>query len=441
MRGAILEVQALPKVRCSFRSGRSRADAALLLGMLGVCAAPGAQAQTGPPGDGAISVQKRPRPDLDPVPVRFGSIEVLPSASMRVAYDDNVYATRTDKVEDALVTLSTGVAARSTWSRHAVSLDADAALARGLSQNNEDIETYDMQAGARLDLGTQATASFNAGYSRAYEPRGSVGDTALRGPRIAYNTLELGAQLQRNTGRLMLEAEGTLDRFRYAPYRNTDAGTVAPNAQGSRDYRSWSASLRTGYALGPGIAAFVEGSYNQARYPDETAALDRSSDGYSVRSGVQFGLTRLIRGRAAIGYQNQRYDDAAFPRIKGLDFAAALEWNPTQLITWSLEARRAIQRSPLVGVAGIRQSRYVTRIDYEALRNLILSARLDQTISEYAGTDRAQKDVSVSLGAEWLLNRHLRVSTQGGFQRTRSEGIGGRRFERKRVSVSLRYAL
>ena len=210
MRGAILEVQALPKVRCSFRSGRSRADAALLLGMLGVCAAPGAQAQSGPPGDGAISVQKRPRPDLDPVPVRFGTIEVLPTASMRVAYDDNVYATRTDKVEDALVTLSTGVAARSTWSRHAVSLDADAALARGLSQDNEDIETYDMQAGARLDLGPQTAASFNAGYSRAYEPRGSVGDTALRGPRIAYNRRTGRSTPAQTPAAPLPEAEGTL---------------------------------------------------------------------------------------------------------------------------------------------------------------------------------------------------------------------------------------
>lgn len=442
MRGAIFEVQAVPKVKRAFRSGRSRADAVLAFGMLGACAAPCAQAQGVVPGDigagdAAISVQKRPRPDLDPVPVRFGAIEVLPTASLRVAYDDNVYATRTGKIEDALITVATGVAARSTWSRHAVSIDANAALARGLSQGNENTETYDVLAGASLDLGADTQASFNAGYSRAYEPRGSVGDTTLRGSRIGYNTLELGAQLQRRAGRLMLEAGGTLDTFRYAPYRDTGASI----SLGDRDYRTWSATLRAGYAIGPGIAAVIDGSYNQSRYPDEATSLDRSSDGHSLRGGIQFGLTRLIRGRAAIGYQNQRYDDPAFPRIRGLDFAAALEWNPTQLVTWSLEARRTIQRSPLVGVAGIRQSRYVTRVDYEARRNLILSARLDQTVSNYVGADRVQKDLSGTLGAEWLVNRNLRVSAQGGLQRTRSDGTGGRSFDRKRVSVSLRYAL
>ncbi len=33
--------------------------------------------------------------------------------------------------------------------------------------------------------------------------------------------------------------------------------------------------------------------------------------------------------------------------------------------------------------------------------------------------------MSGTLGAEWLLNRNLRVSAQGGFQRTRSDGKSG----------------
>lgn len=419
------------------RYGADSALVSCILGMIGACTASGASAQDMPAGDGAISVQKRPRPELDPVPIRFGGFEALPSAELRTAYDDNIYAGNTNKVDDALVTLSSGIAARSTWRRHAVSLNATAGLTRGLSQNDENTNTYDVLAGGQLDIGAGTQASLRAEYSRAYEPRGSVGDTTLRGPRIAYNTLELGVQVEHNAGRLLLGAEASLDTFHYGSYRVAGAQI----AQGERDYRTWSTSLRAGYAIGPGIAAFVEGSYNKARYPDETTSLDRSSDGYSVRGGVQFGVTRLIRGRAAIGYQNQRYDDPAFPRIKGLDFAGSLEWNPTKLMTWTVEAKRTIQRSPLVGVAGIRQSRYSGKLDYELRRNVILTTRLDQTVSDYAGTQRVQRDLAGSLGAEWLLNRNLRVSAQGGFQRTRSDGTGGRRFDRKRVSVSLRYAL
>ncbi|WP_159977023.1 MULTISPECIES: outer membrane beta-barrel protein [unclassified Novosphingobium] len=405
--------------------------------MLGACTASGVRAQEIPAGDGAISVQKRPRPELDPVPVRFGGFEVLPSAELRTAYDDNIYAANTNKVDDALVTLSGGIAARSTWRRHALSFNATTGLTRGLSQDDENTNTYDLQASGQLDIGAGTQASLRAGYSRAYEPRGSVGDTTLRGPRIAYNTLELGVQLEHNVGRLLLGADASFDTFRYGTYRVAGAEI----AQGNRDYRTWSTSLRAGYAIGPGIATFVEGSYNKARYPDETTLLDRSSDGYSVRGGVQFGVTRLIRGTAAIGYQNQRYDDPAFPRIKGLDFAGSLEWNPTKLMTWTVEAKRTIQRSPLVGVAGIRQSRYSGKLDYELRRNVILTTRLDQTVSDYAGTQRIQRDLAGSLGAEWLLNRNLRVSAQGGFQRTRSDGTGGRKFDRKRASVSLKYAL
>jgi hypothetical protein len=169
---------------------RTKVDTALVLGLLsaGACAASAAQAQDMVAGDTALSVQKRPRPDFDAVPIRFGAFEVSPAAETRLSFDDNIYATRADKVDDALATIAGSLSAHSTWSRHAVSLDADAALTRGLSQRAEDTQTYAVQAGGRLGLGVATQVSAHAGYSRAYEPRGSVGDTTLRGRRIAYNT-------------------------------------------------------------------------------------------------------------------------------------------------------------------------------------------------------------------------------------------------------------
>jgi hypothetical protein len=402
----------------------------LALPALAACLTAPAAAQDLAPADAAISVRARPRPDLDPVPLRLAGFELLPAADLRVRYDDNVYAARADRVADGLVTLGAGVSARSTWTHHAVSFAAHGALSRGITQGDQDTGTYDTRAAARLDLGPDTRATLHLGHARAYEPRGSIGDITIRGRRTPYHALEAGAGLQRHAGRLLLEAQTTLDSFDYAP--------IAGRA---RDYRTWSAALRAGYAIGPGVAAFVEGSYNRARYPHETAALDRNSHGHAWRTGLAFGLTRLIRGRAAIGHQDQRYADPAFPRIRGLDFGAALEWNPTRIVTWSLDARRTIQRSPLVGVAGIRQSLYASRLDYEARRNLILSARIERTVNDYAGTDRVQNDLSGELGAQWLLGPRLRLGAEGSFQRTRSEGTGGRRFERRRLSLSARRAL
>ncbi|MFT4055668.1 MAG: outer membrane beta-barrel protein [Novosphingobium sp.] len=424
---------------------RSRADRKLtpcLLGLIGVCAAFEARAQNASSrdasaGDTAISVQQRARQELDPIPMRFGSFEVLASAETRVVYDDNIYAARVDTAGDALTTVAGSLAAHSAWNRHAISLNADAALVRGLSQTNENTATYDARLGGRLDFGTQTRVSAHADYSRAYEARGSIGDTTLRGPRIAYNALELGLKAEHTAGRLIFDAQAQLDSYRYIPYR-ADGVQIA---RGDRDYRTWKLGASAGYAIASGIAAFAEGSVNQARYPDDTGAFDRSSSGWSLRGGLGFGVTRLIRGRAAIGYQDQRYNDPAFPRIKGLDFSAGLEWSPTRLATWTLEARRSLQRSPLVGVAGIRQSRYGTRLDYEVRRDLILWGRLDRTVSEYAGTGRRQNDLAGSLGTDWLLGRKLRLTAQAGLQRTRSNGMDGREFDRKRMSVSVRYAL
>ncbi|MFC0205275.1 outer membrane beta-barrel protein [Novosphingobium soli] len=412
-----------------------------LVGLLGTCAAPQVLAQDrvrDPSGrDMPIAVQTRARPETDPVPFHLGSFTVIPFAAATLTYDDNVYATRSDRVGDALASLAGALTARSAWSRHAVSLDLDGALTRGLSQDAEDTQTYRGLLAGRLDLGTTTALTASAGYARAYEARGSIGDTTLRGPRIAYHALELDARLRRSSGRVILEAEAGLDAFRYAP-RSNAAGVRSTLRD--RDYTSWHARLRTGYAFAPGVAAFAEGSYNRARYPEDTTALDRGSHGWSLRGGLEFGVSRLVRGRAALGYQDQRYADPAFPRIRGLDFAAALEWNPTRLLTLAVDARRTIQRSPLVGVAGIRQTRFGARADYELRRSVLLSARLDRATSDFAGTPRVQKDLVGGLGIDWLANHHLRLGGEATFQRTRTEGVPGRAFDRRRVSVSLRYA-
>lgn len=424
-------------------SDRTRSDLAMLrclIGLVGLCMAPGVYAQDMTSGDEAISVQKRSRPDYDPIPMHIGTFQATVSSEARVGYDDNIYANSNSsglKVDDAIASLDASASIRSNWTRHQVSLDVDAGISRGLSQRNEDTEVYDSQLKGQFDIGAQTKLSAHAGYARAYEPRGSVGDTTVRGPRIAYNTLDVGADLDYTSGRLLLGAQVQLETYRYAPY-NANGVTIQP---GSRNYRSWNTGLSAGYAIAPGIAAIIQGNYNQASYPDDTAQFDRTSKGWSLRGGLAFGVTRLIRGRAGIGWQSQKYDDPVFPRISGLDFDAALEWNPTNLLTWTLEARRTIQRSPIVGVAGIRQSRYGSRLDYEARRNVILWGRLDRTVNEFAGTGRSQTDMGGSLGADWLVNRRLRFSAQGGVQYTNSRGLGGRTFDRNRVSVTVRYTL
>jgi hypothetical protein len=413
----------------------------VLLCILGACAASAAQAQERSTADGAISVQKRARPDLDPSPLRFGGFEALVFLETRLTYDDNIYASRKDVVDDALAAIAGDVSARSTWSRHALAFDASAALTRGVSQDDENTRTYEARASGRLDWGAGSQVTAQAGYARAYEPRGSIGDVDRRGPRTAYDTVNLELAASHATGRLTLEAEAGMDRYVYGRHPGRDEAISA-----ARDYHTWNIGLRVGYAAAPGILAFAEGTYNEARYPDDLARLDRSSDGWSLRGGVGFGLSRLIRGRAAIGYQDQSFADPVFPRIRGLDFSAEIEWSPTRLTTWSIEARRSIQRSPLVSIAGIRQSRYGARVDHEALRNLLVWARVDYTTSEYSGSVRAQNDLAGGLGGDWLLSRRVKLSLASNVQRTRSHGAPAlpdlaRAFDRSRTTVSLRYAL
>lgn len=410
-----------------------------VIGLGSTCMANSAFAQFLPAQDDSIqSVRTRPRPDFNPTPIRVGAFNVSPSVEARIAYDDNVYAATTNEIDDALISLNAAISVQTNWSRHAASLSANTALSKGLSQDNEDTHTHSIQASGQLDIGPSTRASLSAAFGKAYEPRGSVGDTStVNSKRISYETTEIAGELSHNFGRLALEASASLENYSYNTLDVAGTNIVFSD----RDYRSWVAGLRAAYAVSTGIGFYVEGNYNEASYPDETAQFDRSSNGYSLRGGVQFGVTRLIRGKAGLGYQNQSYGDPAYPRIKGLDFLANLEWSPTELISVSFDAKRTIQRSPIVGVAGIRQSLYGGRIDYEFRRNVILYSRLQHMVSEFSGIDRTQNDFLGELGANWLLTRNIHISTQATFQKTNSSGLGGREFDRKRFTVALRYRL
>src|SRR5262245_66377031 len=50
------------------------------------------------------SVFQRPRPDYDPLGLRFGSWLFYPEMTVAAAYDDNIFATESDRTDDFIFT-------------------------------------------------------------------------------------------------------------------------------------------------------------------------------------------------------------------------------------------------------------------------------------------------------------------------------------------------
>ncbi|MEW6092282.1 MAG: outer membrane beta-barrel protein, partial [Pseudomonadota bacterium] len=123
--------------------------------------------------DRNVSVRDRARPGYDAVGVRAGAFTIFPEASVRGAYNDNIYATDVNTESDFITTLGARVSAVSTWSRHSLNLRAGLAQQLYADNNDEDRLDWDVGGDGRIDITRDTNISGGLSYAQLHEDRGS----------------------------------------------------------------------------------------------------------------------------------------------------------------------------------------------------------------------------------------------------------------------------
>ncbi|WP_197277363.1 outer membrane beta-barrel protein [Sphingomonas profundi] len=370
------------------------------------------------------TVAERARPDYDAVGIPLGGFTVFPEVAVGAAYDDNIYRTATMKRDDGYAELRPRVRIVSPSRVYPVAIEADATVRRYASIQTENSEQYGLSADAAAEIGAGTRVSLAGGYERRLEPRGSAGDLFVGGDPITYHLLRIEGSASHGVGALGIEAGGSAQRYDYAAVRINGARI----GQDFGDFRSVGGHVRLAYAVGPAIAAFVRGGFDASDYP-KFDGLDRSSKGFSVLAGVQLGLGNLVTGSVGVGYLRENFADPAYGDISGIDYDVALNWNPTPLVSVSLRGSRSLQRSPFVGSAGGISTNATLGVQYELLRQLILTSDVSYTRESYRGLDRDDDYVGAQLGARYLVNRTLSLTASVNYRRQTSSGVGARDFD------------
>lgn len=402
----------------------ARRPALCAVALLGSVPFAGQALAQGRPVTGPVdTVNSRARPEYDAVGIALGGFTVLPDVALALAYDDNVYRTPSAKRDDGYAEVRPHIAIVSTSERYPLSLDASATLRRYASLQTENSEQYALSTAAAAEIAPGTRLSATGGYSRQLEPRGTAGDTFVGGEPIRYRLLSGSVSAARDVGGIGLEAGGGIDRYRYEDAVIGGARFY----QRFRDYRHTQAHARIRYSVSPAIAAFLRGGIDRSQYP-RLGGIDRNSKGYSVLAGVQMGLSNLVSGSIGVGYLRQSFSDPASGTVSGLDYDVALNWNPTPLIAVSLGGGRSVQRSPFADSPGGIQTTLNASVDYELLRQLILSANLRTSRVTYRGVDRADRYADAQLGARYLMNRTAALTLTVNYRRQSSSGLAARDF-------------
>jgi hypothetical protein len=367
-----------------------------------------------------MAVRDRPRPGYEPIGYRLGPHFFFPSIGTGIRYDSNVFAASAPTQADVAFVISPALTITnaprfqlSTPSSFTYQLDLNADIYRYRRFDLEDRADAQAKLKTRWEIAHDMLFEANFLAARKHDERG---DSALppdaREP-IPYTDFRAEGIFTKHFGRFGVELNANVRRLDYE-----DILTVggAPLSQAARNGSIFAAHIKPFYEFSPGYRVFTRFRGNVRDYEGE-GVLNRDSNGYDIRAGLDFVVTPLISGSIEAGYLSQTYDNPMISPFDGLSFAAKAQWLVTPLMTITLNAERSVAETVTPDFEARLDTVYGIQIDYELMRNVILFGGIKQKKEDFRGLAVRTDDVTqFTAGVEYLMNRHLKTTLQYQFQ-------------------------
>jgi hypothetical protein len=377
--------------------------------------------------DRSVSVEQRHHPEYDPVGIRAGSFLVYPKLGGSFQYLNNTFATPDDPLGSVSFILSPSVEISSDWARNSFEAYVRSNLSRNFNYSSEDFNGVSSGAKGQLDITATSYLTSSLDFAHAQVSRVSARSTAndLTSP-IQYNVVagSVGYVSEADRLRLAFAVNSRLYRYR----NDTDPqGQLVIESDQDRYVVAFTG--RADYAISPANSIFIETTANVRRYQianyvyeAEPGLIKKDSHGVQILAGSNFDFTHLMRGEVAVGYLRQNYSEAAYPTITGPGVRARVLYFPTQIITVTATVTRTIEDSGLVNSNGVIAGYGQLQVDYELLRNLIISASGSLLSDKYRGISRIDHTTNAGLSATYRMNRRIGISASYQYADLTSKG-------------------
>lgn len=389
-----------------------------------------AMAQTAP----VQSVTARERTRLEDNSRQVGAFLVTPQIAVKASYDDNIYATDSDKRGDVYLTVHPQLDVKSTWSRNAINFSAYFDRDVHAEYTGEDVSEYGAALDGRYDISGQTRIYLGVDAARSAERRGSLSSFTLSAEPVRYNSVIANGAFEQDLGSLRLRAEG---RFRRVTYEDAVLTTTgAAFDQTFRNFDIYSGTVQASYDLNTLTRFVLRGTLEQRRYElrpgdvgfDPLTSTDRSGDSTLVEAGVTREITTLLSGTVRLGYLSFRYPDPRLNDVNGISYYANINWNITPLTTLRAIAQRRVDETTSPITAGNLRDEVSVSADHELLRSVILHADarhawINPSVADGVTTviDNSSRETELGFGARYYIGRKLRVDADYYHQRRTSD--------------------
>jgi hypothetical protein len=369
------------------------------------------------------TVTSRPRPEYDPLGIRYEGFYFYPKWTQTEVFDDNIFAVPSGTTADLISIFSPAFQVRSDFNQHAVSVGGRADLGRYMINPSENYDDWAFFADGRIDVTRDAGLVGAATFARRHEERGSPDDVDGKHPTEFYAFApSIGGYYQLN--RISIRTEASLTRYDYEDVSTSDGDIID---QDDRDRTEYNGGARFGYEIVPNYEAFLRGTFNNRVYNDktDTSGFRRSNHGFAIDVGAAIDLTGVIFGNVFAGYHKQYYQDSRFQPVNGVDFGADVTWNVTRLTTVKALIERRTEETTLNNASGYNSMNFGASVDHELLRNVILSASGSYQMNNYDGeVSRDDKLIRAGAGGKYLINRYAAIGLAYNFLNRNSNEQG-----------------
>jgi hypothetical protein len=294
----------------------------------------------------------------------------------------------------------------SNWSRHELTANLRGSYTTYATASEFDRPSVDAKVNGRIDITPLTRADlegrFLVGTDNPGSPNIQVGLKRLP----IFTTTGGSAGLGQRINRFEVTAKGSADRTVYQNSHFTD-GSVGSNAD--RDYNRYLAELKAGYEIMPGVKPFMESTVDTRVHDLEMDrnGVQRDSDGYTIKGGATFELSRILTGDAALGWIHRVYQDPTLPKIDGLSIDGSLTWLASGLTTVKLTAATRVDESTLVGVSGVFTREVSLQVDHAFRRWLIATGKFTWANDDYVGSTRDDNRYVASALITYKFTREL----------------------------------
>ncbi len=335
-----------------------------------------------------------------------GDFRLRPKIALASGYDSNIFATRTNEVEDSFWVLAPSLAGTSVWKTHEFKFDVGGSVGRYQDNDAEDYEDYWANLRGRYDLSKKTNVFGGFGYSFEHEDRGSPEDELAGDEPTTFDSLRLHAGVAHSFGKASIRVGGTFEQL--------DFDNVAPlnNDDRNRDLSGLGARVR--YRIDSQYGLYLQGIRDLRDYESrvDDAGFARSSDGYRVALGLQVKPSNRLSGELFGGLLRQDYDDSRFSTVSVADFGGSVKWRTAPRTTLSAKLERSLEETTVFGASSYLNTSLSGQVKHWVAPRLTLNAGLAIAEADYQDIDREDDYRSAQLGLRYYLTPRWYVAAE-----------------------------